>query len=55
MGIIVSNLGWLSWIIFGALAGWSQVSLPEIIPVWAVSVILLWVSSEHLLEDGSTR
>lgn len=22
MGVIVSNLGWLSWIIFGALAGW---------------------------------
>ena len=22
MTIIVSNLGWLSWIIFGALAGW---------------------------------
>jgi uncharacterized membrane protein YeaQ/YmgE (transglycosylase-associated protein family) len=22
MDIIVSNLGWLSWIIFGALAGW---------------------------------
>jgi uncharacterized membrane protein YeaQ/YmgE (transglycosylase-associated protein family) len=22
MDVIVSNLGWLSWIIFGALAGW---------------------------------
>ena len=22
MVIVVSNLGWLSWIIFGALAGW---------------------------------
>jgi uncharacterized membrane protein YeaQ/YmgE (transglycosylase-associated protein family) len=22
MDVVVSNLGWLSWIIFGALAGW---------------------------------
>ena len=22
MNVVVSNLGWLSWIIFGALAGW---------------------------------
>ena len=22
MGVITSNLGWFSWIIFGALAGW---------------------------------
>ena len=22
MGLINSNLGWLSWIVFGALAGW---------------------------------
>lgn len=22
MGVVVSNLGWISWIVFGALAGW---------------------------------